>query len=135
MSIGIEKLNNLKAKHNALTREYDELIGKHKELTDEHEHSVVRYNFMKNKTTTCRIVMENQTRLLEEIQRVLDEKLSMPRKLDLITTVVRSKRKRNVNNTKHETLSKKHKTLIEKYNADDGSWEPYAASVQAIDDF
>ena len=39
--------------------------------------------------------MENQTRLLEEIQRVLDEKLSMPRKLTLIRTVVSSKRKRN----------------------------------------
>ena len=120
MSTGIEKLNNLKAKHNALTREYDELIGKHKELTDEHEHSVVMYNFMKNKTTTCRIVMENQTRLLEEIQRVLDEKLSMPRKLDLIRTVVSSKRKRNdYNYFEHEcaALYTKYETLTEKYNA------------------
>lgn len=127
MSTGLEKLNNLKAKHNALTREYDELIDNHKELTEEHEHSVVRYEFMKNKTTTCLIIMENQTRLLEEIKRVLDEKLSQPRKLDLIRTVVSSKRKRNDYNyfehecaalsKKHKTLIEKHKTLIEKYNA------------------
>jgi len=126
MSTGIKKLNNLKAKHNALTREYDELIDKHKELTEEHEHSVVMYDFMKNKTTTCLIIMENQTRLLEEIKRVLDEKLSQPRKLDLIRTVVSSKRKRNDYNyfdpylalsKKHKTLIEKHETLIEKYNA------------------
>lgn len=127
MSTGVKKLNNLKAKHNALTREHNALTRDYKELTDVVELAIVKYEFMKNKTTTCRIVMENQTRLLEEIKRVLDEKLSQPRKLDLIRTVVSSKRKRDDYNffehecaalsKKHKTLIEKHETLIEKYNA------------------